>query len=85
MPTTLEFEDVLKEIFHIAQMKGSSYVVMTAGELHRRVGGYPGRDHRMPVCCNVMRRMLQKGDEILDEPMKGTGASLKIRYKLPRE
>jgi hypothetical protein len=60
------------------------FVDIEAGELHRSVGWYPGPKHRMPICCRVMREEMRDGDIILDEPPKGTGASLVIRYRLPR-
>ena len=85
MPTAQDFEDVLQEIFDVAQSKNESYTDVVSGDLHRRVGDYPGRNHRMPVCCGVMRRMMQHGDEILYEPPSGQGATLTIRYHLPRK
>jgi 5-methylcytosine-specific restriction protein A len=49
------------------------------------IGGYPGAGkHRMPVCCEAMRSEKRAGDEIVFEPPKGKGASLTIRYRLPR-
>ncbi len=38
----------------------------------------------MPICCHVMRKNMQRGDEVLWEPPSGVGASLTIRYLLPR-
>jgi hypothetical protein len=61
------------------------FVDIDAGQLHRRVGGYPDpKKHRMPICCRVMREEMQEGDVVLGEPPKGAGASLTIRYHLPR-
>jgi 5-methylcytosine-specific restriction protein A len=59
---------------------------MSAGDLHRRVGDYPGNDHRMPVCCGVMRDAMDEdvGDAIVSSPPSGDGASLLVRYVLPR-
>lgn len=44
------------------------------------------RNHRMPVCCRVMRAAVapDAGDVILGEPPSGQGASLTVRYVLPR-
>ena len=39
----------------------------------------------MPICCSVMKSEMTGDDEILDEPKGGEGASLLIRYKLPRQ
>jgi len=83
-PKAIDFQMALQEFFSLAESRGEKYIDITSGELHRYVGGYPGPNHRMPVCCDVMRRMMQAGDKILYEPPKGKGATLKIRYYLPR-
>jgi hypothetical protein len=83
-PTAEDFRKTLKRIFQDAQNKGLPYIDVKAGELHRQVGEYPGPNHRMPVCSSVMRQMMQQDDIILDEPPRGMGASLTIRYRLPR-
>ncbi len=81
-PITKDFEDELNAIF--AGHEGKKYVDVSSGDLHTRVGGYPGRDHRMPLCCRVMRSNMKSIDQILDEPPSGQGATLLIRYRLPR-
>ena len=68
----------------LAPSKGERFVVVNAGDLHRRAGGYPGANHRMPVCFEVMRRLMASGDEIRQEPPRGNGATLTILYRLPR-
>ena len=83
-PTASDFQAQLDQAFQAAQRKGLSYVDVKSGDLHRQVGGYPGANHRMPVCCNVMRQNMRTGDSVLHEPPKGKGASLEIRYKIPR-
>jgi 5-methylcytosine-specific restriction protein A len=67
-----------------AQAAGLSHVRITAGALHRQVGGYPGKDHRMPICCDVMRAQMRPGDRVVATPPRGLGASLTIEYRLPR-
>ena len=67
-----------------AQERGAPYIDIKAGELHRCVGAYPGPDHRMPACCAVLRSEMVGGDTVVQEPPKGQGASLTIRYQLPR-
>jgi hypothetical protein len=85
MPTVDDFLSELRSQFRAAQERGARYVTINAGELHRRVGGYPSRSgHRMPVCCDVMYRERRNGDEIITAPPKGKGARLTIRYCLPR-
>jgi hypothetical protein len=67
-----------------AQKQGAPHVEINSGELHRKVGGYPGAGHRMPLCCAAMYFEQQPGDEIVNRPKLGNGASLTIRYQLPR-
>jgi hypothetical protein len=79
-----DFRKELIDILRIAEKLGCSSIELKAGNLHRRVGGYPGQNHRMPVCCEVMRKAMKAHDSVVEEPKKGLGASLKIRYLLPR-
>ena len=85
MPTSLDFQQAIDNIFANAQKVGRRSVEINSGELHRLTGNYPERNHRMPVCCNVMRKNMKTGDEILRQPLKGNGASLVIRYNLQGE
>jgi 5-methylcytosine-specific restriction protein A len=85
MPTAEEFREQLLGVFRRAEQKRQASVLVKAGDLHRVVGGYPNRNtQRMPVCCNVMRGAMHRGDVIVSEPPKGQGATLTIRYELPR-
>ena len=83
--TADDFRAALAKLFGDAVAAGRSTVVVRSGDLHRIVGGYPGIDHRMPVCCNVMYAEMVDGvDEILSAPPKRQGASLAIEFLLPR-
>jgi hypothetical protein len=84
MPTEEVFILELNRKFIEAEKQGHSFLQLTSGELHRSVGGYPGKNHRMPVCCNAMRKVMRLDDIVVNQPPKGKGASLEIRYKLPR-
>lgn len=72
------------EAFRRATSLGGKFAEVNAGILHRKVGDSPGRNHCMPVVCDVVYRAMQEGDEILSRPPKGRGATLTIRYRLPR-
>lgn len=80
----IDFELVLRQMLADGADSGESYIDVNAGALHRRVGGYPAAGHVMPTCCGVMRAEMMAGDDVLAEPPKGKGASLSIRYRLPR-
>jgi hypothetical protein len=83
-PVANDFWLQLFLLLNRATEAGEKSVDVQAGELHRTVGWYPGPNHRMPVCCRVMRDEMQPGDVVLEEPPKGAGASLRVRYQLPR-
>jgi 5-methylcytosine-specific restriction protein A len=84
MPTAEDFKLELHRVMLEAMRESERIAEVNAGELHRRVGDYPGRNHRMPVCCQVMRAAFapDAGDVILEEPTSGQGASLTILYVL---
>jgi len=83
-PTTEDFQAELDKVFAAAQQEGKPFIEVKSGDLHRSVGGYPGRNHRIPLCCTVMKRNMKPGDEILQQPRSGLGATLTIRFELPR-
>ena len=84
MPGSEDFRREIFKIFDKAEKMGKDFVEITSGELHREIGFYPGLNHRMASLCGVMRGLMQAGDDILYQPKKERGATLKIRYKLPR-
>ena len=87
-PNTHDFLIELDAQINRSVEQGRSHVEVNAGEFHRCLGGYPpaeGENHAMPNCCNAM---LQEYDETTDEiicsPPSRQGASLTIRYQVPR-
>lgn len=84
MPTLQEFSNELRTQLRQAELKGVPHLEINSGQLHRQMGGYPEGAHRMPTCCSAMYAEQKAGDEVISRPPKGKGASLTIRYKLPR-
>jgi len=88
MPSSDEFREELSAQLKRATEQRRPHIEVNAGELHRKVGGYPsepGKQHSMPSCCNVMRDELRKGNaEIVFETDSGQSASFTVRYLLPR-
>jgi hypothetical protein len=82
--TKLTFEKELRKFFEFADYIGLDHLTIRSGLLHRKVGNYPGKKHLMPLCCWVMKKNMEKSDKILHQPEKGSGASLLIKYKVPR-
>lgn len=83
-PDAAAFEKGIRLIWKNGKASGLTFVEIESGDLHRRLGGYPGPGHRMPDCCQVMRRLMTGRDSVLKEPPSGKGATLLIRYALPR-
>ena len=62
--TSDDFRAALARLFGDAAEAGRDTIVVRAGHLHRIVRGYPGPDHRMPVCCDVMYARSRKVREV---------------------
>ena len=84
MPSTEDFRTTLRDVLTKADEYGFVAVDVNSGNLHRRVGDYPGNDHRMPMCCEAMYSEMKVKDSIISQPESGQGASVVVRYKLPR-
>lgn len=84
MPDTEDFCRTLDLILAEAQANGKADIVVVSGGIHRQVGGYPDPDHCMRSCCRVRYETMKGGDEIVSAPPSGQGATLSIRYRLPR-
>jgi len=78
------FRRALLERLRRAEEASVRSITVVARDLHRDVGGYPGPNHSMPVCCKVMRTLATPRDRVVTTPPKGVGASLAIAYALPR-
>jgi len=79
-PTAWDFRNKLTVILNVARQKGDAYVDVESGHLHSQVGGYPNASHKLPICCDVMKRMMRAGDSIVEESLSGHGTALTIRY-----
>lgn len=84
MPTADQFRDRLNAKLREAERRGLTDLEVNSGALHRELGGYPGSNHQMPSCCDVMERERRPLDDIVSRPPSGRGASLTVRYRLPR-
>ncbi|MDB5542176.1 MAG: potassium channel protein [Devosia sp.] len=78
------FSAAITTLLARAQKQGRPHVEINAGELHRQLGGYPGPNHRMPSCCASLRAVISGRDVVVFEPAQGDGASLTVRFALPR-
>jgi hypothetical protein len=85
MPTTDEFREEIRAQLREAELAGASEIELNAGQVHRKMGGYPGLNHQMKPCCDALYAEMHDGlDEVLAAPNKRHGASVTIRFGLPR-
>ncbi|HEY7560206.1 MAG TPA: hypothetical protein VIH18_35975 [Candidatus Binatia bacterium] len=80
--TAWDFQNQLIAILNAARFSGKRYIDVESGHLHRRVEANPDSNFGMPVCCEVMRKMMRTGDSIVNEPASGEGETLMIRYNV---
>lgn len=83
-PKAADFRSELLRQLAEAQRSGKPWLDVNSGELHRKVGAYPGAHHRMPMCCNVMRQLQRQPNDIVISAKNTDGAKFTIRYELPR-
>jgi hypothetical protein len=77
MPTAADFRKELRKQIGRAEKQSRPHIEVNAGELHRIVGGFPGTQHSMPTCCDVMHQELKRGNAtLIHEPAKGKGPAL---------
>lgn len=82
MPTKDDFINEIQSQFMEAKAIGAQYVDIVSGDVHRKLGGYPGKSHRMKTCCMAMYELMKANDEILHAPESTYGATVEIRYYL---
>lgn len=85
-PTLDDFASALLGRFREARAVGRRWMYVTAIDVHREVAGPAAGDagDLMPLCCGAMRAAMRDGDTVLCESPGGDGATLTIRYLLPR-
>ena len=84
MPDAEDFRQALAGFLSEAERDGRTQVEVSAAQLHRALGGYPGVNHRIPICCSVMRTSMREGDSIVISPAAGIGPAFTVRFMLPR-
>ncbi len=80
-PPTTTIADVvnfIKNILLSEREKGKSDCILISGEIAKQMGV----SQRMPTICNAMRKIMGFRDEVIYQPPKGNGTTLKIRYFL---
>ena len=89
MPRAEDFREELQAQLQRAHKQGRRHIEVNAGELHRKLGGYPPkageRAANLPSCCAVMWAEHDRGKaKVVFQTDSGRSASLTIRYRLPR-
>ena len=78
-----DFQKELDQIFDFAEKKKLDSATINAGDFHQVVGDHPGSNHRILVCCSVLRKAMISADQILVSPPKGNGQVFKFGLCFP--
>ena len=81
-PTAWEFRNKLLAILSGARHGGKPYVDVESANLFAQLGGDSKSNLRMPICHDIMTKMMRPGDLILQENQNGDRATMLIRYIL---
>jgi 5-methylcytosine-specific restriction protein A len=83
-PSYDDFRAEIDARLRAARTEGATHLELSSGEIHRAVGGYPeGGNHRMPDCCRALRDVAElHSAELVSEPPKGKGATLRFRFRV---
>ncbi len=79
-PTAWEFRNKLLAILSGARHGGKPYVDVESANLFAQLGGDSKSNLRMPVCHDIMTKMMRPGDSILQETQNGESATMLVRY-----
>ena len=80
-PNMETFMEEISRQLKLAKANGENSITLLSGNIHRAVGGYPQRNHRMRTCCDAMYAQTNKY-EVIKPPKSGYGATLSIKYYL---
>ena len=81
-PTAWDFRNKLLAILSAAKHSGKPYVDVESGNLFAELGGDPKSNLRVPICTDIMTKMMRPGDLILQDNPDGDRATMLIRYIL---
>ncbi|HXG52294.1 MAG TPA: hypothetical protein VNN77_12935 [candidate division Zixibacteria bacterium] len=81
-PSAWDFQNRLTAILNSARQNGQPYIDVESDQLHRQVDANLNANQTMPVCWDVMIRMMRAGDAVLREPANGQTGNLVIRYNI---
>jgi len=73
--------DELRSELDAQHRRGRPHAEINAGELHRRVGGYPpkaGASGTMPMCCDIIWQEYRRGGRVPNT--KWSSSALTIKY-----
>lgn len=81
-PTAWEFRNKLSAILSAAKYSGQSYVDVDSSHIDGELLDDPSSTDTMPICHDIMTRLMRPGDSILKETGEGKHATMTIRYIL---
>ena len=82
VPTPWEFRNRLLAILSSAKHGGHPYVDIDSGIVYRELSGEIEPKHGIPMCNEIMRKLMRPGDAILKDTKDDERATVMIRYLL---
>ena len=79
-PGTQQITEYIYSLFNQEKEKGNSYIVIKANDIHKQLK----LTSRMPAVCNVMKRCMRLGDEVLHETPSGFSSTFEVKYYLDK-
>ena len=80
-PSREDFEIALQTRLQHAKEERKHTLGVRSGDLHQDVGGYPGPNHQMSLCCDVMREAMGS-DDTIESSESNPGPNLLVRYRV---
>ncbi|MGH7782698.1 MAG: hypothetical protein ACREO5_02490 [Candidatus Binatia bacterium] len=79
-PTAWEIQNRLAAILNFARQSGNSYVDVESNSLQKQLANVSNSERSIPLCRDVMIKLMRPGDSILKESPNEQGAAVAIRY-----
>lgn len=79
-PTAWEIQNRLAAILNFARQSGKAYIDVESSNLQQQLADFSNSERSLPLCREVMIKLMRPGDSILEESAKQKDSALAIRY-----
>ncbi len=79
-PTAWEIQNRLAAILNFARESGKAYIDVESTNLQQQLANFSNSERSIPLCRDVMIKLMRPGDSILRESAKERECAVAIRY-----